>query len=544
MTNRWSNPINNNILRDLEGTVLASGSVAFYTAGTSTPLAVYSDPELAVSLGSYIDADAFGLLPDFHLASGTQYKMVAYDAIGGAGGAGAVKWTRDDVFGLDSAVDTRLDGIEASIAALEQTGRNSILNAGCSAEKIGEDGVVITAPSLTTSFAEGQAIAVRAKVANVTAGTQAIGYSTDIASGAYLHLTGVTTNNVAATADAMFQVISGEACRFINQQVTFRCKVYHDIGSAKNFTITVATLNSRDDVSAYTTVLAGSATSISDSTWTSISLTVPDMGNCSNGIVVIVSGAVGTITTKEIRFAEAQIDIGSTLTAFLENEPAVVEGALNYQNYALALVQAAARRESGFPYINGIGSVETITSGSGNWTVPAGVYRVKYTITAGGGGGGGIGGAETDGTDGSNTTFNTTIIASGGKKGVLSGVDADGGIGGTATGGTINIPGGGGGSGGGSSDSKVGGASYWGGGGAGARTSAAGKDADAYGGGGSGGAGSANAASSAGAGGTCIGVLTVTPGDLIPYSVGAGGTGGAGDFPGGDGKGGIIVLEY
>ena len=102
-TNRWVNPVNNNILRDDENNVLASGSVEFFEAGTSTPINVYSDAAQTVSLGSYLDADAFGLLPDFHLPAGTQVKAVAYDAIGGSAGAGSIMWTRDVVFSADSS---------------------------------------------------------------------------------------------------------------------------------------------------------------------------------------------------------------------------------------------------------------------------------------------------------------------------------------------------------------------------------------------------------------------------------------------------------
>lgn len=542
MTSRWVNPINNNILHDRQNNVLANGSVAFYEAGTSTPLAVYSDPELTVSLGSYIDADAYGLLPDFHMAAGTQYKMVAYDAIGGAGGAGAVEWTRDDVFSLDSSVDTRLDDLESSVSALSNTGRNSIQNGGCSAETLDTDKAVITAPSLTTSFAEGQVKGVFAKVANVTAGTAAIGYSTDVESGAYLHLSGVTTNNAAATADAMFLVKSGEAARFLNKEATFRCKVYHDVGSAVNFTVTVAALNTRDDISAYTTILAGSATAVSDATWTTLTLTVPDMGNANNGIAIIVSGAVGTITTKNIRYSVGMMDLGGVLSAFSETDPNIVEPALNAQDFASDYADAIARRDVGATYLNGIGSIEKITAGSGNWTVPAGVYRVKYTVTGAGGGGGGRG-TPTDGSGGGDTTFNTTIVAAGGIGGTTIGTSTPP-LGGIGSGGYINLRGGGGGAPSASIAGRDGGASYWGPGGTAVAAEEAGRNADNYGGGGGNASDSGGSSGSGSAGGTCIGILSVTPGDLIPYSVGAAGAGGTGTYTGGDGAGGVIVLEY
>ena len=47
---------------------------------------------------------------------------------------------------------------------------------------------------------------------------------------------------------------------------------------------------------------------------------------------------------------------------------------------------AIAQRSTGAPWLNGIRAIATLTSGSGNWTVPAGVYRVKATAIGGGGG--------------------------------------------------------------------------------------------------------------------------------------------------------------
>jgi len=49
---------------------------------------------------------------------------------------------------------------------------------------------------------------------------------------------------------------------------------------------------------------------------------------------------------------------------------------------------AIAQRGSGAPWNNGVGAIAVLTSGSGNWTVPDGVYRIKVTAIGAGGGGG------------------------------------------------------------------------------------------------------------------------------------------------------------
>ena len=170
-----------------------------------------------------------------------------------------------------------------------------------------------------------------------------------------------------------------------------------------------------------------------------------------------------------------------------------------------------AQRGTGAPWLNGVGAIEAITTGSGNWTVPDGVYRIKVTAVGGGGEGGGV----SSGVNGSNTTF-STITASGGLGGG-GGAPAGGGAGGTATGGDANIQG----FSGQSSTSTAGDHNP----GAGGCSFCGPVGHGGYGGIGGGGGG----------GGTAIKVFSVEPGDLISYSVGAGG---------GNGTDGIIIIEY
>lgn len=164
---------------------------------------------------------------------------------------------------------------------------------------------------------------------------------------------------------------------------------------------------------------------------------------------------------------------------------------------------AIAQRGTGAPWLNGIGAIATLTSGSGNWTVPAGVYRIKVTAIGGGGGGG----ATLNGSNGTSSTFGALTAG----YGVLGTLGGAAGAGGTATGGDINAPG---------------------------RTGGEPAYISTYGAGGAGSGGGGNG----GSGAVCIGVLSVEPGDLIVYSVGTGGAGGSGG--GVAGTAGIIIIEY
>lgn len=166
---------------------------------------------------------------------------------------------------------------------------------------------------------------------------------------------------------------------------------------------------------------------------------------------------------------------------------------------------AIAQRGTGAPWLNGIGAIAALTSGSGNWTVPDGVYRIKVTAV----GQGGLN-RSPGATNGDSTTFHS--VTAGG--GLFTGG------GGTATGGDINIDGhyapvvGGGGV------SVVGGRSAFGGN---------------YGLGGYGGGAGGPTYHAGGGGATAVKIFSVEPGDSLAYSVG--GNVFAGNY-------GIIIIEY
>lgn len=65
----------------LSGQLLAGGSLLFFEAGTTTPLAVYGDEELSVNNGVTVDLDSSGR-PDVDVwgAAGASYFVEVYDA--------------------------------------------------------------------------------------------------------------------------------------------------------------------------------------------------------------------------------------------------------------------------------------------------------------------------------------------------------------------------------------------------------------------------------------------------------------------------------
>lgn len=340
-TNRWVNPISNNLLWDDEGNLLPGGSLEFFEAGTSTPLIVYSDTSQTASLGDTLTADAYGLIEDFHLPSGTQFKAVCKDSLA------VTKWTRDYLFTADSDTDTRLDSLETSVAAISGVTENGIVNGGMKVAL----GSVLT---LTSSFLEGKVNRLFGRVTNVTAGTLTQGASADYTSGSYAHFSGVSTS-ATSVVEGQIRVPAIESQRYANRQVTFSCLVYQDTGSSKDYTVTIKKADVSDVFSALTTIQAGTATAVATGTNTRLTLTVSDMGACETGIAIEISAAVtGAITTKNFRISEAQLETGGTRSGFSSLPAEVVErGAI-----APGTILQTARSESdvspGYVLVTGV----------------------------------------------------------------------------------------------------------------------------------------------------------------------------------------------
>jgi len=76
-------------LLDDSGAVEPGATIEFYTAGTTTPLTVYSDRALSTTAGSSVTADANGAVAERWVADSVLFKLIYKDA------DGATKYTRD-----------------------------------------------------------------------------------------------------------------------------------------------------------------------------------------------------------------------------------------------------------------------------------------------------------------------------------------------------------------------------------------------------------------------------------------------------------------
>jgi hypothetical protein len=107
-----------------------------------------------------------------------------------------------------------------------------------------------------------------------------------------------------------------DAVRFKNQSASFSCSVYHDVGSAINYTIYVRKANAADNFSAVTAISNSGAISVPSATKTLLKYENISLGDVSNGIEIEIKIESGAITTKNFEQTELQFERGPVCTAF------------------------------------------------------------------------------------------------------------------------------------------------------------------------------------------------------------------------------------
>lgn len=104
---------------------------------------------------------------------------------------------------------------------------------------------------------------------------------------------------------------------FNGQKASVSMSVFHDVGSAIDFTITVRKADSADDFSSATDIANSGTISVDDSSETVIKFENVDMGTCENGIEVELQIDAGAITTKDFLLRKFQLELGEVVTQFV-----------------------------------------------------------------------------------------------------------------------------------------------------------------------------------------------------------------------------------
>ena len=156
------------------------------------------------------------------------------------------------------------------------------------------------------------------------------------------------------------RIESKDAKNFKNQIASLSCKVYHNVGSGIDYTLTVRKADVEDDFSATTNISNDGGTSVSSATATGLQFENIDMGDCSNGIEVELKIECGAVTLKDFEQTEYQLKVGTVATPF---KPEPVEEILAAcQRYARLLefntgqtvvdINASASGDYGLYHIN------------------------------------------------------------------------------------------------------------------------------------------------------------------------------------------------
>jgi hypothetical protein len=270
------------------------------------------------------------------------------------------------------------------------------------------------------------------------------------------------------------------------------------------------------------------------------------------GIIALLA-----ITNKTISQLEASPALTDSMLAPVENSTGTFAASMSkFKDYFLS--QQATSSVRGVVFRKNP-TIQKFTSGSGTYTIPAGVLYLRARIVGGGAGGAGSGASAGAGATGGATTFGSSLLTSnGGIGGVVNG--ALGGAGGTSSLGTgpvgTALSGGYGNCGvstsavGTSAIGGMGASSTFGGGGSGGNGNGGGAGGSAIantgaGGGGAGGSATTTFAGAGGGAGGFVDAIIVSPNATYSYTVGAGGSGGSAGvsgFVGGSGGTGYIEI--
>lgn len=187
---------------------------------------------------------------------------------------------------------------------------NAVINGGCMSSSR-------PSATITTSFAYGPVdlLAVKAD-GTVSAGTvsQATA-ATSLTQTAHACFVENCTLTGAGAIYFRHRIEAKTARRFVDQIANFSCRVYHDVGSAKNAKITINKADSADDFSSVTEV-ATATISVPDATNHTVEMMVSDMGDCANGIEIEIKIDTGAITTKDVYCGDIQLSIGAERREF------------------------------------------------------------------------------------------------------------------------------------------------------------------------------------------------------------------------------------
>lgn len=192
---------------------------------------------------------------------------------------------------------------------------NAMINGGCIIAQR------VTAPALSTTYQYGAVDRFAAKGTGTAVSAGTIGQTaTPNATlvGFALKLIGVTITGTGIVY-ARYRMEARDALRFKNLAASVSLKVYHDVGSAVNYTIYINKPTVADNFTSVTAIANSGAISVPTGAATTIKLeniNTGNLGDVSNGLEIEVQAACGAITTKNFEYTEWEFNLGSKIKTF------------------------------------------------------------------------------------------------------------------------------------------------------------------------------------------------------------------------------------
>ena len=112
------------------------------------------------------------------------------------------------------------------------------------------------------------------------------------------------------------RIESKDAKNFKNLKAALSVQVYHNVGIAVDYTLTVRKADAEDDFSSVTDVSNDGGTSVDSATATELKFEDISMGDCSNGIEIELKIESGAITLKDFEQTEYDFKVGEAATPF------------------------------------------------------------------------------------------------------------------------------------------------------------------------------------------------------------------------------------
>lgn len=113
-----------------------------------------------------------------------------------------------------------------------------------------------------------------------------------------------------------YRMEAADSVKFKDQTISISMQVYHNVGSAIDYTIFVRKANAADNFGAVTAISDSGAQSIETATASDLNYLAVAMGDCSNGIEIEIKIEAGAITTKNFELTEFDFKLGLVKTAF------------------------------------------------------------------------------------------------------------------------------------------------------------------------------------------------------------------------------------